>query len=112
MTPADLVEARESVHLRHADVEEDEVGARPGNEREHLRARLRLADDLELTVAVERAADPVEDEPMVVRDHDSHVGKCGTGPRRRQPDSGLAPRRPKGGVPRAAWLERPTGECR
>ena len=33
---------------------------------------LRLADDLELTVRLERPADPVEDEPMVVGDHHSH----------------------------------------
>ena len=42
------------------------------DERKHLRPGLGLADDLESAVVFERPADPVEDEPMVVGDHDSH----------------------------------------
>ena len=58
-------------------------GLRLADEREHLRPRLRLADDLEAAVRLERALDPVEDEPMVVGDHDAHGDQCGTGLRRR-----------------------------
>ena len=53
------------------------------DEREHLRPGLRLADDLEAAVGLERAPDPVEDEPVVVGDHDAHGNQCGTGLRRR-----------------------------
>ena len=49
------------------------------DERKHLRARLRLADDLEAAVGLERALDPVEDEAMVVGDHNAHGGQCRTG---------------------------------
>ena len=65
--------------MRHANVEEHEVGARLADEREHLRPGLRLADDLESAVGLERALDPVEDEAMVVGDHDAHGGQCRTG---------------------------------
>ena len=66
--------------MRHADVEEDEVGIRLAHQRKHLRSRLRLADDLEAAVVLERALDPVEDEPVVVGDHDAHGDQCRTGP--------------------------------
>src|SRR5439155_15051981 len=68
----DFVEAGEPVHVRHADVEKHEVGLRPADERQDLRSRLRLTDDLEIAVLLERTANPVEDETMVVGDHDSH----------------------------------------
>ena len=53
------------------------------DEWKHLRPGLRLADDLEATVGLERPLDPVEDEPVVVGDHDAHAWQCRTGPRRR-----------------------------
>src|SRR4029450_2726 len=86
MSRPQLVEARETVHVRHADVEEDEVGVRLADEWEHLGAGLRLADDLEPAVGFERTLDPVEDEAMVVGDHDAHGQQFGTALRRR-PDS-------------------------
>ena len=58
--------------MRHPDVEEDEVRLRLPDEGEHLRSRLRLAHDLELAVVLEGTPDPVEDEAVVVGDHDSH----------------------------------------
>ena len=79
MARADLVEAGEPVHVRHADVEEDELGVRLPDERQHLGARLRLADDLESAVGFERPLDPVEDEAMVVGDHNAHGDQCRTG---------------------------------
>ena len=75
----DLVEAGEAVHVRHADVEEDEVGLLAADEREHLRPGLRLPDDLEVAVRLERPLDPVEDEPVVVGDYDAHGAQCRTG---------------------------------
>ena len=80
MPRLDLVEAREPVHVRHAHVEQHEVGARLADEREHLRPGLRLADDLEAAVVLERPLDPVEDEPVVVGDHDAHGGSVAQGP--------------------------------
>jgi len=79
MPRADLVEAGEPVHVRHAHVEKDEIRLRLADERKHLRARLCFADDLEATVRLERALDPVEDEAMVVGDHYAHGGQCRTG---------------------------------
>ena len=52
----DLVEADEPVHAGHADVEHDDVGLGALDEREHLAAGHRLADDLELAGLLERAA--------------------------------------------------------
>ena len=48
-------------------------GVRLAHEWEHLRPGLRLSDDLEATVGLERTLDPVEDEPVVVGNHDAHV---------------------------------------
>ena len=74
--------------MRHANVEEHEVGARLADEREHLRPGLGLADDLESAVGFERPLDPVEDEAMVVGDHDAHGASVA-----QAPDAGLAPKR-------------------
>ena len=74
MPALDLVQAREPVHVRHPDVEQHELGLRPAHEREDLRPGLRLADDLEVAVRLERAPDAVEDEPVVVGDQDAHRG--------------------------------------
>jgi hypothetical protein len=68
----DLVQAREPVHVRHADVEQDQVWFRAPDEGENLRSRLRLADDLEVVIGLERAFDAVQDEPVVVGDQDPH----------------------------------------
>ena len=76
---AQLIETGEPVHVRHADVEKHEVGIGLRDERKHLRARLRLAHDLEVAVRLERTLDPVEDEAMVVGDHDAHADQCRTG---------------------------------
>jgi hypothetical protein len=72
VAPLDLVQAGETVHMRHAHVEQHEVRIRPSDERQHLRSGLRLADDLEVAVLLERTANSVKDETMVVGDHDSH----------------------------------------
>ena len=69
--------------MRHPHVEQDEIGVRLAHEWEHLRPGLRLSDDLEATVGLERTLDPVEDEPMVVGNHDAHGDQCRTGLRRR-----------------------------
>ena len=79
---ADLVQACEAVHVRHPHVEQDEIRARLADERQDLRSRLGLADDLEPAVGLERPLDPVEDEAMVVGDHDTHANQCRTGSRR------------------------------
>ena len=68
------------------------------HEREHLRSGLRLSHDLEAAVRLERALDPVEDEAVVVGDHDSHGQQCRTGPRQ-----GVGP------DPTGAGLARVTG---
>jgi hypothetical protein len=78
----DLVEARETVHVRHAHVQEHELRLGLPDERQHLGSGLRLADDLEIAVALECPPDAVEHEPMVVGDHDPHDSQCGTGGRR------------------------------
>ena len=49
------------------------------HEREHLHPGLRLTDDLEVPVRLERTADPVEDEPMVVGYDHSHAQPSGRG---------------------------------
>src|SRR5215510_3878520 len=85
MAALDLVEAGKPVHVRHPHVEQDEIRLLAGDEREHLHARLRLADDLEAAVCLERAADAVEDEPMVVGDDHTHDGQSGRGVRRHPP---------------------------
>ena len=72
MPVPDLVQAGETVHVRHAHVEEDEVGIGASHERKDLGPGLRLAHDLEVAVRLERPADPVQDEAMVVGDHDPH----------------------------------------
>ena len=75
MAPPDLLEALEPVHVRHPNVEHDQVGARLADEGEHLRAVLRLADDLEPAVVLERAADAVEHEAMIVCEENLHAGQ-------------------------------------
>ena len=42
------------------------------DDRQHLGAVHRLADDLEAAVGLESPADAVQDQPMVVRDHHTH----------------------------------------
>jgi hypothetical protein len=68
----DLVEAGESVDVRHADVEHHEVRLGARDEREHLCPVLRLSDDLEAAVLLERAPDGLEHEAVVVRDQHPH----------------------------------------
>src|SRR6188472_168105 len=74
MPAADLLEALQAIHVRHAHVEHDEI--RPGlpDERQDLGAVLGLADDLEPAVVLERAADAVEHEAMVVCEQNLHAG--------------------------------------
>src|SRR5262245_15461779 len=79
MSRAQLVETGETVHVGHSDVQEHEVRVRLSDERQHLRAGLRFADDLEATVGFERTLDPVEDEPVVVGDHDAHATSVAQG---------------------------------
>ena len=70
MTLLDLVEADQAVHPGHAQVEHDQVGVGLRDEREHLLARARFADDLEPAVVFERAFDPGQDQAVIIRDDD------------------------------------------
>ncbi len=78
MPPLDLVQALEAVHVRHAHVEQHDLGMVLAHERQHLGAVLRLRDHLEAAVVLERPADAVEDEAVVVGDEDAHEDQCGT----------------------------------
>ncbi len=68
---ADLGEAREPVHLGHAQVEQDEIGLEPANERQYLHAVDRLADDLEVAGALKCLFRSLDHQPMVIRNQDS-----------------------------------------
>ena len=91
MPAADLVEAREPVHVRHSHVEQDEIRLLAGDEREHLHPGLRFADDLEVAVGLEGPADSVEHEPMVVGDDHAHAPQSGRGSRRHSSCALLGP---------------------
>ncbi len=115
MAPLDLVQAGEAVHVGHADVEQDEVRLLSADQRKNLCPRLGLPDDLEVVVRLERALDPVQDEPVVVRDHDPHGSQCRTG--RGRPfwnthrGSAGAPSRGTGVFIRAATQTPETRDC-
>ena len=72
MAAADLVEAGQSVDVRHAHVEHHEVRLGARDERQYLHPVLRLADDLEAAVLLEGPACRVEHEALVVGDQNSH----------------------------------------
>jgi hypothetical protein len=57
---ADLLEHLEALHVRHPDLEHDEIGVRLADERQDLRSVLRLPDHFEASVLVECAADAVD----------------------------------------------------
>lgn len=82
IAPLDLVEADESVHLWHAQVEQDDVGLGPAHQRHHLASLSRLADDLEVVGGLERSADAVQDQAVVVGEQDleselrRHLTQC------------------------------------
>jgi hypothetical protein len=70
---ADAAQAREPVGARHAQVEQDEVGTRATDHRQHLRAGVALADDLEVRRLFQRALDSFYDQAVIVGDEDSHA---------------------------------------
>ena len=72
---ADEAQRGEAVHPGHADVHEDDVRTVGVDRREHLRAVLRLADDLEVVGAAEHHRQPGAHERVVVDDqHADHAG--------------------------------------
>ncbi len=66
--PPELLQADEPVHLRHPDVEQDDVGVGLRDDRQHLGAVDGLADDDDVLVGREVLAQREEDESMIVRD--------------------------------------------
>ena len=73
MLLADAAERGQTVRAWHAEVEQDEVRLGAVDEGKHLRARGGLPDDLEVARFLERPLDPIDDQLVVVRDHDAHV---------------------------------------
>src|SRR5438093_6153099 len=73
MLLADLRQAREAVHLRHSEVEQDEVRLQPLDEREDLGTVRGLADDREAAGLLERALGALDDEPVIIRNEDPHA---------------------------------------
>ena len=53
MVAPDLLERREAVGARHAQVEQDDVRVRPADQRQHLAAGLSLRHDLEVGLLFE-----------------------------------------------------------
>jgi len=68
----DLAQARQPVGARHAQVEQNEIGIRSRDERQHLRAGRGFAHDLEVARLLERPLDAVDDQLVIVCDQDSH----------------------------------------
>ena len=75
-TSPDLVQAGQPVHLRHPDVEDDQVRPRPLDDREDVGAVEGLADDLEAAVGFERVVDSGQHEPVVVCNDYAHGLEC------------------------------------
>src|SRR4051812_13919596 len=73
MALADPLQAREPVHAGHPHVEEREVGLRLRDEWQHLRAVVRLRDDLEVGRVLEGVLDSRENEGVIVGDQDAHT---------------------------------------
>jgi hypothetical protein len=75
-----LVDRARTVDLGHPEVHEDDVGPEPLGRNHRLAAVGRLADDLELRIAVEDAAEAVADDRVIVDDeqadrwHGRHQG--------------------------------------
>src|SRR5207302_10246006 len=63
---ADLGQAGEAVHLRHAQVEQNELGLQPSDQRQHLDAVDGLADDLEAAGLLEGLFCAFDHQAMVI----------------------------------------------
>src|SRR3990172_7878498 len=72
MALANAIETGEAVELGHTDVEEDEVGIRPPDERQDLHAGRCLSDDFDVLHRIENAADSFEDDAVIVREQHLH----------------------------------------
>ena len=68
----DLVQACEPVHVRHPHVQQHEIGRRARDDRQHLGAVLGLAHDLEAAVGLERPANAVQHQPVIICNDDTH----------------------------------------
>ena len=67
----------ETGHLRHLDVEEDEVGAEGDDPLDRLLAVAALADDLDVGLLLEEVAEPLAREGLVVDDEGAERGLGG-----------------------------------
>jgi hypothetical protein len=63
----------EPVHLRHLDVQEDEIGGQIVDGGERLLAVAGLRDDLHVRLRRQQAGDPLSGQRLVVRDYDLHL---------------------------------------
>ncbi len=62
----------DAVHVRHADVEQHQVGTQPGREVERLRAGLRLARQLEPGRRGDQLAQRPQEDRLIVHRQDTH----------------------------------------
>src|SRR5687767_3708744 len=65
------VEACQPVHLRHPDIEKNEVGIRSPDHWQDLTAAGRLAHDLHVVCLLEHESSRLEYQPMVIGDQNS-----------------------------------------
>jgi hypothetical protein len=70
VTFPEQIEARETVHLRHRDIEQDQVWICPADKWQHLAADCRFGDDLEVVAFIKCKLNRVEHQTMIIRDQD------------------------------------------
>ena len=70
----DSAQAGKPVGPRHAQVEQDDVRIRTRDQRQHLRAGVALADDLEVRRLLKGALHTFYDQPVVVGNKNPHAG--------------------------------------
>src|SRR6266566_580430 len=73
---ADLAKAGQTVHLRHADIEQDEIRLCSPDQWKRLAARQGLADQLDVLGLLQREPDRIEHQLVVVDNDNAYLSHC------------------------------------
>src|SRR3954469_9374244 len=72
MSLMDRIEAAVAVRGPHAQLDDDDLWTASLDQREHVRSRVCRADDLDVLHRLQRPPEPLEHQPVVVRDQNLH----------------------------------------
>ena len=87
----DIEVVAEATDGRHLDVDQGDVRAVPGGERDRLLSVSRLADDLDVVLGLQQRPDAAADQRLVVSQQDPDHARAGISARTRKPPPACGP---------------------